>query len=724
MPPDSPFLLVIDPNPEGAARVNGLLKDSGIDVHILHADNPAEAERLIREFAPFLVYYLPEAQGLFPVGEAARLSAELGTFLAIALHDEGQALLTEASGSTAAIGVGDEAQLPVIAHRLAGLGQASHVEDRMRAHGEELEKRLDLLLNSTREPIAYFHEGLHVAANDAYLELLGAGSLDELLMVSLLEILQRDGTDLKALVRGFSRNEYPEAGERFVLRTPGGDSLPVDLTFAPVRYEGEDCVQLLVRPVSAEPAADSAAAAAATAPEPSPEPAPAPPPEPQPPVTPQEATPAAGAGASPGPDGAPGGNVDVGTDTDPLTGMLWRAPFMQRLNQRLADLPEDQRAALYFLAMDDAHRKMDELSAADLDRYQQSTAGEILSCLEAEDDVCRFGDSTFAVFTIRQDPAQLKRLGEKLRAGIERQAQEHPDAPLPKSCSVGYVLLDNQHHDPEHTLNKARSTCRLAAEEGNRAMRYKPARAAGVSEDEETQWRERIRYALDNEDFYTVQHSIMNLDGDFEGMVENRTFMHEEDGDVPAESYLGAAERNQLASQIDRLVVPGLLRAVAGGEDNQIIEISGNSLQDFSFPAWFQRTLQETRVAGKRVILQWPAWAARQQTKAARRLIEELSPLAVRFSVSGFDADQRTLDLLKSLKLEYVTLDEALTRDLQTDPTQLDSIRDIVRAAESMQVKVIASNVPTSSDLATLWRGGVKLVSGDFVQETPRVIGQ
>ena len=718
MPPDGPFLLVIDPNPEGAARVNGLLRDSGISVHVLHADNPGEVERLTRDYRPFLVYFQPDAQARVPVEDVARVTSEQQTFLGVALQDDGQALLRDASGLTATIGVGDEAQLPVIAHRLIGIDHAAQAEDRLRAHEEELEQRLDLLMNSTREPVAYFHEGLHVAANDAYLELLGAASLDELAMVSLLEILERENTDLKAMIRGFSRDEYPEPGEGFTLRPPGKPPLFAELTFAPVRYDGEDCVQLLVRTGHAgatESAPDGEAAGSGT---------------------PTHESDSATAGEKVGPITPDTGSAPPGTameaappapgtaDTDPLTGMLWRTPFMRRLNERLASQPDEQRAAVYFLANDGAAEQMDELSAADLDRYLQATASEILSCLEDGDDVCRFTDSSFVLFAARRDRSELKRLAEKLRASVERRAQEHPEEPLPTSCSVGFVMLDNQHHDPEHTLKQARLTCRLAAEEGNISLRYKPARAAGVSDDEEVQWRERIRYALDNEDFYTVQHSIMNLEGDFEGLIENRSFMHEEERDVPAAEYLPAAERNQLASQIDRIVIPGLLRAVAGSEEQQIIEISGNSLQDFSFPAWFQRTLQETRVAGKRIVLQWPAWAARQQTKAARRLIEELSPLGVRFSVSGFDAEPRTIELLKRLKLRFVTLDEGLTRELQSDPTQLDGIREIVNAAESMQVLVIASNVPTSGDLAALWRGGVKLVSGDFVQEAPRVIGQ
>jgi PAS domain-containing protein len=37
----------------------------------------------------------------------------------------------------------------------------------------ETERRCDALIASSRDPIAYVHEGMHIRANDAYLEMFG-----------------------------------------------------------------------------------------------------------------------------------------------------------------------------------------------------------------------------------------------------------------------------------------------------------------------------------------------------------------------------------------------------------------------------------------------------------------------------------------------------------------------------------------------------------------------
>ncbi len=50
-------------------------------------------------------------------------------------------------------------------------------------------------------------------------------------------------------------------------------------------------------------------------------------------------------------------------------------------------------------------------------------------------------------------------------------------------------------------------------------VRYKPALTTVHSGESERDWVERIRYALNNHDFYTIQQSIVDLEGENEGFL-------------------------------------------------------------------------------------------------------------------------------------------------------------------------------------------------------------
>jgi EAL domain-containing protein (putative c-di-GMP-specific phosphodiesterase class I) len=109
--------------------------------------------------------------------------------------------------------------------------------------------------------------------------------------------------------------------------------------------------------------------------------------------------------------------------------------------------------------------------------------------------------------------------------------------------------------------------------------------------------------------------------------------------------------------------------------------------------------------------------------KAARRLIEELAPTGCGFALAEMNGDPRNRHLARELKPRFLRLQSSLTHDLREHSDHVEQIEQVVHDARAIDAVTIASDVGNSSDLAVLWQCGVKLVSGDFLQDTPRVIG-
>jgi EAL domain-containing protein (putative c-di-GMP-specific phosphodiesterase class I) len=276
----------------------------------------------------------------------------------------------------------------------------------------------------------------------------------------------------------------------------------------------------------------------------------------------------------------------------------------------------------------------------------------------------------------------------------------------------------------EEVVNQARAAYAEAAQKGNTLTSFKPALTTVSSGEADRDWVERIRYALNNHDFFTVQQSIVDLEGENEGMFENRTFMREEEGDMPASEFMQAAERNDLGSTVDRHVIPQLMLAIAGTGDKHIIPVSGNSILDFSFPHWFERMMKETEVEGSQMVLQIPASIAEKHLKPTQRVIEELKDYGCNFLLSGIDNERHNLQLLDHLPVNMIKLRSDLAQGLSANSANQEAIRSVVRALDVKDITVIADEVKDASDLAVLWQCGVKLVTGDFLNEAPQVVGQ
>ena len=73
---------------------------------------------------------------------------------------------------------------------------------RLESQLRETERRCDSLLDSSRDPIAYVHEGMHVRANKAYLEMFGFEEFEEIEGMSILDMIAPDDADdFKALLK-------------------------------------------------------------------------------------------------------------------------------------------------------------------------------------------------------------------------------------------------------------------------------------------------------------------------------------------------------------------------------------------------------------------------------------------------------------------------------------------------------------------------------------------
>ena len=87
----------------------------------------------------------------------------------------------------------DEHLLLVIARELLTV-TAQRNDSLLENRYQESERRCMALLDSSREAIAYVHDGMHIYANSTYLDLFGYGEPDEVAGVPILDLACADDT--------------------------------------------------------------------------------------------------------------------------------------------------------------------------------------------------------------------------------------------------------------------------------------------------------------------------------------------------------------------------------------------------------------------------------------------------------------------------------------------------------------------------------------------------
>jgi len=242
-------ILVTDRSPESAENINSLLRNSGIKIHVIHARTSTEVKRALDNDAPVLILFADPDPDDAALDEICELAEAFDTTVALFTDLQEPDKLANALKTTACLVINSEQEGLLIdtVSRLVKRSETYQNQQKQQQHQEELEHRYNLLLDSSHDAIAYIHEGFHVYSNRAYLEALRIKDESDLAGLSLLEMLKAGETNLKKLFKGLSKGQFPDETLDVDVFRPDGSKFEASLAFSPARFDGEDCIQMMVQ---------------------------------------------------------------------------------------------------------------------------------------------------------------------------------------------------------------------------------------------------------------------------------------------------------------------------------------------------------------------------------------------------------------------------------------------------------------------------------------------
>ncbi len=677
---DSVHLLVADKSPESAEYINSLLRNSGIRIRAIHVQSCAEIKRALEKprdnIVPLLVLHADVDADQAPTLEVFKLAQSHRVWFAFYtdVSEPGDWLEQLQNIAALVINSSDPDQLIEVVKGLMQSTDSTRQFVAQKRQMDELEHRYDLLLDSARDAIAYVHEGLHVYANRAYKEALQIND-SSMAGLSILEVMDSGEINLKKVLKEMSKGVFPEEALWVTVNRPDDSHFEAELIFSAARYDGEECIQMMVheRDARTEMAAE----------------------------------------------------LERIRNTDLLTGLANKNALNRRLTELLDQGPDESEARAVLYAETDGIRQIGEqFGDKETDEVVADLGHLVTQHLEKGDVAGRISDHGIAIILARSNKEGLEESAEALLQAYSNHIIELESRSFSATCSIGMVTLGRLTVAAEEIISQARQAHAEAAEKQETVAVYRPQLTAIATAEDDGSWLERLRLAIKNQDFYSVQQTIIDLDGEGEQLVENLTFMRDEERNHSPDEYADIAERVELAAVIDRHVIPGLLQTFADTDERQLITLSNNSIMDFGFPSWFAEQMNLYAVPGKKVVLQIALEAAQTNLKPAQMLMKELAPLGVHLAISGFNGDRPSLQLLEHINVSYAKLRSELTFDLPNNSNNQDTIRAIVDAADGHDTIVIAQEVNDTSSLAILWQCGVKLIAGAFLNEDSQVVGQ
>jgi diguanylate cyclase (GGDEF)-like protein/PAS domain S-box-containing protein len=403
---------------------------------------------------------------------------------------------------------------------------------------------------------------------------------------------------------------------------------------------------------------------------------------------------------------------------DPLTGLTNRRAMEGRLERALHLARDNARKhAFCYIDLDQFKLVNDTCGHAAGDTLLNALVGLMANCVPERQHLARLGGDEFGLLLFDTDAATAKLVAERVIEAINDYRFNHEGRSFNVGASVGIAEIDALTPDIADIMSRADKACYAAKSGGrNRAQIYCTSHAGLRQIEDEMDTMSHLARALEENRFSLHRQRIMSLTGDGEQHYEILLRLRDEEGNLlsPAR-FLPAAERFGLAPRLDRWVVRELFEYLSrrpADTTRYSINLSGQSLADDTFLEYVVELLDQLRINAGLIGFEITESAAVADLAAARRFIHGLKLRGCTFYLDDFGAGMSSFAYLKHLPVDYIKIDGAFVRDLETEPLDRVIVNAIVQIGRDLKRKTIAEFVENEAVLRHIREIGVDYAQG------------
>ncbi|MCW8856024.1 MAG: EAL domain-containing protein [Kangiella sp.] len=532
----------------------------------------------------------------------------------------------------------------------------------------EISKRNQLLLESSKDAIAYIHDGMHIYTNPAYLERFGYEE-DDIIVMTIMDLIDSEDTNkIKSLLK-----EQAKSGEEVnqVLKgkNANGETFEADFIVSSAIYDDEHCVQLVVREVSDQSELLK--------------------------------------------------KLKEVSEIDQVTGIYNRPAFMDRLNN-ITDKSRETKTdtVLYLVEIDKFSKYRSEYGIAACDDLLKDIADWMKSHVSDRAIMARISDSSFGII-MSEKGLSPNELPKKLLSEIGSHLFEVSEQTLHVTFSIGGVTCHDNDLEPDKLVLHATAVSHKVQDNGGKGYElFNPSIDSLLNEEEKVLYDEFV-HARDEGHMTLFYQPMMSLQGspDQQYICYFRYKMQDGKWGL-GKGIFPIFEKVGIDADIDKITFTHSLKMLAkekaeGKATKLFLTLHPNTLLREDASRWVRQSIAKSGIDSKSLILTLKSHFAATYLKKAIELKDVFNKDGIQFCLSGVQADE--LELIQSVRPNYVAFDGRMIEVLKEQGT--DKIAPLITATHNVGAKAIITNLEEASSLAQIWPLGVDFVTGNYISK-------
>ncbi|MEX6501483.1 EAL domain-containing response regulator [Pseudomonas zhanjiangensis] len=665
-------LLILEDSQNEAERLVSLFRNAGRATRVHRLTSSEDLADALQQGWDLLIA-APSSEHLAPseaIAAIRRQAKDIPVIQLLADNDSDGITEALALGAQDALPQGEDERLVLVAKReLANLE-----ERRARRTAEvalrEAEKRCQLLLDSSVDAITYVHDGMHIYANRAYLELFGYEDADELEGMPMIDLIAAAD---QASFKDFLKNHQHLEGNAEIACAgvkASGKTFQARMSFSPATYDSEPCIQVVIR--------------------------------------------------------AESGNAELEeklreiSSQDLVTGLFNRNHFLELMDAAAERaVKAGQPASLAYIRLDRYPSLLAEVGLAGIDLLLTDLANLLRGHFADEAKLARFGDDVFTVLQAGKTPEQCEAELASLLKKVEGHLFDVSGRTAQTTLSIGVAGLNEKTVKAQEVVNRAQR-CADELAEGNALKLFDPADELAAAANRGNIVA-MVQQALENNSFRLLFQPIISLRGDSHEHYEVLLRLLSPQGEeVPPPDFLNAAKEAGLGEKIDRWVILNSIKLLAdhrnkGHNTRLFVHLSSASLQDQTLLPWLSVALKAARLPSDALAFQFSEPDAIAYLKQAKALTHGLKELHCQVALSQFGCAINPFNTLKHLNIDFVKLDGSFSQELSSADNQ-EALKALLASLHAQAKLTIVPFIESASVLAILWQAGVNYIQGHYLQ--------
>ncbi|WP_218690678.1 EAL domain-containing protein [Psychrobacter sp. BF1] len=547
----------------------------------------------------------------------------------------------------------------------------------------QAEQRANILIKNSKSAVAYIDQGVHIFANDPYLQLFGFESVEEIIGIPVIDLIA-NGDNVQAFkqfLRQFDRGDREQVEFTFKSRRADGSYFQAQLQLAMASLDAEPRTQIIIQQNNSSSAEITKHLAEAQR-------------------------------------------------HDSLTGLSNRLAFEEHfdiLYKRV--LAGKVNAGLFFIGLDNIGKISLSLGLQGIDITIQKVADK-LNELVTDSYISRFNDTSFAILVEKVTTQQLQALAERIRLHISEMLIEVGQRTTNTTASIAVVAIEKNAPKPQLLLERALETINHIRTEsstpGNAYHLYDPMEHA---DSDDSALAETLMNALTQDRFELMFQPIYDINDDRSNFFEVYLRLPLADAQntiLLPDDFMTVAKKHNLREKIDRWVLINACKQLNEVRKTHpqlriLVSLTSASLVDKNLIKGTSQLIKAIGGALGALTIQFDERDVANHLTVAKTQFAALNQISCQVAIQHFGISAKALEISQLVKPNLVRLAKSYVDGIDTSDN-LQTVKSLISQANNFNADVLMPYIEDAATMSIAWSVGARYLQGYYLEEASNTI--